>query len=213
MNYQKVYDKLVKRAQLRQKANPIEGYKERHHIIPRALGGPDTKDNLVELTVREHFIAHKLLARIYGGGMWYALHMMMYGRDNHQYNYIVTSRDYEVLRKNLAHSVETKAKISATKKGKPSPKKGKLLSSEVKARMSKAQRGKKKQPLSDEHKFKISSTLKGRGVGRKHSDKTRAKMSAALKGRSAWNKGKQLSEEHKDKISTAKNKNRKTSLI
>lgn len=41
---------------------PSGEYKERHHIIPRCLGGTDNEDNLIDLYPREHFVAHKLLA-------------------------------------------------------------------------------------------------------------------------------------------------------
>lgn len=37
-------------------------YSERHHILPRCIGGTDGEDNLIYLTYREHFIAHKILA-------------------------------------------------------------------------------------------------------------------------------------------------------
>lgn len=36
--------------------------KERHHILPRCLGGTDNPQNLVDLTIGEHYTAHKLLA-------------------------------------------------------------------------------------------------------------------------------------------------------
>jgi len=36
-----------------------------HHIIPRSLGGLNDKINLVNLTAREHYIAHLLLWKIY----------------------------------------------------------------------------------------------------------------------------------------------------
>ncbi len=36
---------------------------ERHHIIPRSLGGTNDADNLVKLTIREHFICHRLLCK------------------------------------------------------------------------------------------------------------------------------------------------------
>ena len=58
MNYTRIYTELIKRAKERKSVN---GYKEIHHIIPRSEGGTDESDNLVELTAREHFIAHKLL--------------------------------------------------------------------------------------------------------------------------------------------------------
>lgn len=34
---------------------------ETHHIIPQSLGGDNTLENLVRLTVREHYIAHLML--------------------------------------------------------------------------------------------------------------------------------------------------------
>ena len=37
-------------------------YHERHHIIPRCLGGGNEEENLIDLFAKEHFIAHKLLA-------------------------------------------------------------------------------------------------------------------------------------------------------
>lgn len=38
----------------RKQAKAIVGYVERHHIIPKSLGGEDTTDNLVWLTANEH---------------------------------------------------------------------------------------------------------------------------------------------------------------
>ena len=37
-------------------------YHERHHIVPRCIGGSENTDNLIDLYAREHFIAHRLLA-------------------------------------------------------------------------------------------------------------------------------------------------------
>lgn len=45
----------------------INGYHEKHHIVPKSLGGPNTKDNLVALTAREHFICHVLLTKFTEG--------------------------------------------------------------------------------------------------------------------------------------------------
>lgn len=49
------------------KSNPPKEYAEKHHIIPKSLGGADTKDNIVHLTAREHFIAHWLLTKMTDG--------------------------------------------------------------------------------------------------------------------------------------------------
>lgn len=41
----------------------VDGYKERHHIIPECCGGPTEEWNLIDLTAQEHYEAHKLLAK------------------------------------------------------------------------------------------------------------------------------------------------------
>jgi len=61
MDYTKIYNQITERAQTQK----IEGYVEKHHIIPRCMGGIDDKDNLVRLTSREHFLCHMLLVEIY----------------------------------------------------------------------------------------------------------------------------------------------------
>ena len=61
MDYQLHYNRLIERAKTRQ----LDCYVERHHIIPRCMGGNDNKENLVELTPEEHFLAHQLLVKIY----------------------------------------------------------------------------------------------------------------------------------------------------
>ena len=57
--YTKHYNLLIEKAKNR--TLPKETYIERHHVIPRSLGGTNDKDNLVRLTAREHYIAHLLL--------------------------------------------------------------------------------------------------------------------------------------------------------
>ena len=61
MNYQKIYDKIIRRGQNR----VLTKYKESHHIVPRCLGGTDEQSNLVELTPEEHYTCHQLLVKIY----------------------------------------------------------------------------------------------------------------------------------------------------
>ena len=59
MDYKSVYDKLILKAKNRI-ISPKEYY-EKHHIIPKSIGGSDIDNNLVKLTYKEHYIAHKLL--------------------------------------------------------------------------------------------------------------------------------------------------------
>lgn len=61
MDYKRIYEQLVNRAKSREKPS---GYCEKHHIIPKALGGSNKKENLVYLTLREHWIAHQLIFRM-----------------------------------------------------------------------------------------------------------------------------------------------------
>lgn len=61
MDYQKIYDKLITRGKNRMLAE----YTERHHILPRCLGGTDDSSNLVDLTPEEHYLCHQLLVKIH----------------------------------------------------------------------------------------------------------------------------------------------------
>ena len=61
MNYKKHYDILITRIRNR----ILEGYVEKHHIIPKCLGGSDDPDNIAILTPEEHFLAHQLLVKMY----------------------------------------------------------------------------------------------------------------------------------------------------
>lgn len=78
MNYESIYERLVKRGQERP---AFEGYKERHHIIPRCMGGSDEENNLVDLTPEEHFVAHQLLVKIHPDNinLWRAVKLMTSG--------------------------------------------------------------------------------------------------------------------------------------
>lgn len=61
MNYERHYNAIINRAKIRNH----NGYSEKHHIIPRCLGGDDRKSNLVDLTPEEHYVAHLLLCKMF----------------------------------------------------------------------------------------------------------------------------------------------------
>lgn len=63
MTYSKIYQEIVERCKSRKYNKDI--YYERHHIIPKCVGGKDDGDNIVNVTAREHFILHHLLAKEY----------------------------------------------------------------------------------------------------------------------------------------------------
>jgi hypothetical protein len=99
MNYTKIYDRLILRAQSRLQSKGE--YYEKHHIIPRCLSGTDEKENLVSLTAREHFIAHLCLVKIHpGNGSLVRAAMMMACESTNQNR--SANRVYEWLR--IKHS-------------------------------------------------------------------------------------------------------------
>lgn len=61
MDYPTHYANLIDKARNR----TMTGYVERHHVVPRCMGGTDAKSNIVELSAREHFVAHLLLVKIF----------------------------------------------------------------------------------------------------------------------------------------------------
>lgn len=155
VNYAAIYDGLMQAARSRKPA----GYVERHHVLPKCLGGNNRSENLVELTAREHYLAHMLLARMNPGkpGLSYAVVMMgaVAGRTG--------SRSYERVR---AVAV---AHMSASKKGVPRPR------HVIEAMVA----GTRRHPRSEETKAKLSAV----GMGRVVSAETRLRISEALVGR------------------------------
>ena len=99
MNYQKVYNQIVQRAKEEIRCKSKNGkYFEIHHIVPKCLGGDNSKDNLVLLTAREHFLCHWLLVRIYPENekLAFAFWNMCNGfSSKNQSRYVITSRVYE----------------------------------------------------------------------------------------------------------------------
>lgn len=61
--YSKWYFSIIERS----KTRTVVGYSENHHIIPKSLGGDNSKANLARLTAREHYICHRLLVKMLSG--------------------------------------------------------------------------------------------------------------------------------------------------
>jgi hypothetical protein len=97
MNYNQIYQSLINRAAGRKKKTGE--YYELHHIIPRCLGGTDSKKNLVYLTGREHYIAHLCLVKIYPRNMKLVKAAVMMCCESHLRQNRSGNRIYEWLRK------------------------------------------------------------------------------------------------------------------
>ena len=113
MNYKKHYDLLIERGKNRM----IEGYVEKHHIIPRCMGGGDERENLVQLTPEEHYVAHQLLMRIYPSvtGLAYATQMMTI----HHTESRTTNKLFGWIRKKCALSMSESTKRWQKENGHP----------------------------------------------------------------------------------------------
>lgn len=82
MDYQRIYTNIVERA----KDRLLETYTEKHHIIPKCMGGSDNPENLVSLTPEEHYVAHQLLTKMYpdNGALAKAAMMMTANRPSNK---------------------------------------------------------------------------------------------------------------------------------
>lgn len=217
MNYQLHYDRLIERS----KSRTVEGYTEKHHIIPRCMGGDD-KDNIAVLTAEEHYVAHQLLVKIHP-----EQHKLVWGlacmtggytgqiRTNKIFGW--TRRKIAEVSRNRIVSDETRRRQSVSLKAalnKPGFRekqsailKEVLADPEIRKRMSDAQKG---HTVSDETRRKLSLIFKGI----KLSPERCQALSIAQKGRivtqetrnkiAKSNTGKKSSQEAKDKIRESK---------
>ena len=154
MNYVNVYYSIIKN----RLDNPVEGYVERHHIVPKSEGGTDNDDNIVALTAREHYICHLLLAKIYDDHKMYSAVVFMQAAKERwpSRTFKFNSRLYEFFRKEFS------------KKSK-----GRKMSDVAKQKLSQ-NNGSHRQEVRD----KISQNRKGKGTGKRNlSDETRQLMS------------------------------------
>ena len=67
--YTKWYYGIIEKARSR---NLLHGI-EKHHIIPRELGGSDDPKNIVNLTYYEHALCHVLLTKMLTGNNKYKM--------------------------------------------------------------------------------------------------------------------------------------------
>ena len=129
--YTRWYYSIIDRA----KDRPKEGYTEGHHIIPKCMGGDNSKANLVRLTAREHFICHQLLVKMvsteHRSKLSLAATKMWQRGKNQQRDYQFNSKTYDRLKKEAsAYLSELNRKrwqdseyraIMAQRKGRPNP--------------------------------------------------------------------------------------------
>lgn len=180
--YNKWYQNIINDA----KETPRRGYTEKHHIIPKSLGGSSSSSNLVALTAKEHFVCHRLLTKMTLGkdrkkmlcAVWAFIRC-----SKHQQRVHINGRTYSRVRSEfaLALSQERKGKMNV----------GKQASAEARLKMSLASKGIPKSQLTKD-RMKSAWT--------KRPDRSPAHCEALSKALS----GRVLSEATKQKMSTTK---------
>jgi len=187
MNYKKLHDAIIKKAQIRNYTKKDKKrlreesrtYLEQHHIIPRCIEKNESEENKVYLLLREHFIIHKLLIKIYPDSrkLKTAFHFMVYGHQSKCLN--LTSRDFEYAKRLCVES-----------------KKGVKLSKDHRKKLSIARR---KRICTEETKEKLRGKIPW-NKGKTTPLKTRLKQSAIKKGKPSPRKGSKHSLETKEKL-------------
>ena len=107
MDYESHYTKLVDKAK-----NKIlkEGeYYEKHHIIPRCMGGNDSIENLVTLTAREHYVAHWLLAKMHKENWKLKFAFFQMSKMNKKNSRVITSHQFNRAKKYLSEGAKQRA--------------------------------------------------------------------------------------------------------
>lgn len=102
MDYKRIYDAFIK--DRREKEPTLTGYTERHHILPKALGGTDARKNLIRLTPEDHFFAHLLLAKNHGGRMWAPIAFMIEGQRK-DYKPILSRKNYAWVKQAMSRNL------------------------------------------------------------------------------------------------------------
>lgn len=198
--YTKTYYNIISISQSR---TPLAGaYTEKHHIIPRSLGGSDSANNLTILTAREHLICHKLLVKMTADTcrtkMIHALWAMAnLGKNRTR----LSSREFQLVKEARSKKMRGRIVSAETRQLISMAALGRARSKETKMKISLAHTGVKRKPLSEETKKKISDGNKGNRnrlgkknstdhneilrlarVGVKHTEETKAKISAKRLG-------------------------------
>jgi hypothetical protein len=186
--YTTVYNSIIARAQSRLLSKDV--YSERHHIIPKSLGGTDLPINLVCLTAREHFICHWLLTKMVEGAaqqkMAYACKRMMTGHKDSRYR--VTGRKYELLKQGMNNLLKgrkftpewiSKLKESAQLRATRISDSERQQRRDAMIQKNKARKGEKRPWMTGENNNfygkKFTGTLNG-FYGKKHTEETLTKL-------------------------------------
>ncbi len=176
MNYTNIYNQLMESA----KGRHLTDYTEKHHIIPKCLGGTNDVDNLIDLTPEEHYLAHQLLVKMYPNhaGLAYAAELMCYGADGRRNN----NKSFGWIKRIISKHKKAKTLTEEQKENLRRKATGKKHTPETKAAISKSCTGARKNykhSAETLEKLRLSHKLKPRT----HSTNTKSKISNSMVGR------------------------------
>lgn len=167
------YNNIITKA--KQRVNQT-GYTEKHHIVPRSLGGSNESSNVVRLTAKEHFVCHRLLVKMTTGNnkrkMSNAIWAMAHLKNPWQsQRYKISSNIYASIRREYKRSPESIEKMRQKLIGKKMPPRTK----EHSAKLGRYIR-------TEDHKRQISEARKSQVGLQKRTAETKQKMSVWQKG-------------------------------
>lgn len=183
MNYRIIYQSIVDiaKSENRKKLkleDPAYIYYERHHIVPRCLGGNNEPENLVLLTAKEHYVCHRILSKLSKTPEERKSHahaLMRFLNSDKENIYNINSRDYSMIKSEHAKYVSLQMS------------------------------GKK---FTEEHRYNLSKSIlkhfesaPGHFAGLIHTEETKLKMSISQSGENNHFHNKHHTEEVKLKIS------------
>ncbi len=172
--YTRIYYRIVEH----RKSNPSSEQTESHHIIPQCLGGTNDPDNLVALTLREHYVCHILLVKMTQGEdrmrMARAAHGFKRGRPDLK---VTNSRIYEMLKREMGATAETKQRMRDAWKLK------KARGYNNQHRIGAGHTAETRKKMSDKNAAHYARGGVNGFAGKKHNEETRAVMSEKAKKR------------------------------
>lgn len=206
MNYQRIHDSIIAKAKSENRSKSTGVY-ERHHIIPTAVGGPDTDENTVLLTLREHYIVHLLLWKLNPGIKKFRDPIFTFrnkgAKDSRVYEAVRQEHIIEMKENNPSlhlsdaakkskkeklsnyasnRTPEHQAKLNASMKG-LKRREGAILSEDTKDQISKSlKKYYKENEVSEETREKLRAS----NLGKKHTDESIKRMKQSALQRPRW---------------------------